>query len=412
MNLSVNGSTVIVTPANDLKFRMTYTICVMTGIKDLAGNALPSKQCWNFATVENSGFFEPFIAIPTGSTPEAVTIGDITGDGRNDVVLVTSYDSDPANDYRVFLFIQDDQGGLSSAITCTTNGTFASSPESVAIGDINNDGKREIVVGNSGKNIEIFSLNSSGNLISTASYTSADSSQIRIADLNHDGRLDIVGIGAGTNTAAVFLQNSNGTLDSPVTYPVTHEGWDDLDVGDINNDRLADIIVMSGAGFSPNIGVLIQKIDGTFEPAVYYDLGGNELAGGVAVGDVNDDGLKDVVMSFGWAGTPSGLAIFSQSPSGTLNVPTLYAFGGGADAVEIADVNIDGRQDIIIRKGYVGVGSCLQTANGMIADCEYYQGPDVSNNRHGMAVGDINNDGMPDIVIADVWKGLVVLYHH
>jgi len=407
--LSVSGSTLVITPDSSLTFRMTYAVCITTGVADLAGNLLSSNQCWSFSTVDNSGFFEPYTAIPTGSYPEAVAIGDVTGDGKNDVVLVTSFYFDPTHDYHVFLFAQNVQGGLATAVTCTTSGTYSGRPMSVAVGDVNNDGKNEIVVGNDRSKIEVFALDISGNLVSIATYTTVNSTNIRIADLNHDGLLDIVGIGWGTNTVGVFLQNANGTLDPPITYAVSHEGWDDLEVGDINNDGLSDIIVMSGQGFSPNIGVLIQKSDGTFEPAVYYDLGGNELAGGVAVGDVNGDNLKDIVISTGWAGLPNGLAVFSQNAAGTLNAPTPYSFGGGATAVEIADVNSDGRQDVIIRQGSAGI--CLQTANGTLTECEFYDIPSASDNRHGMAIGDINNDGKPDIVIADVWKGLVVLYH-
>ena len=53
-----------------------------------------------------AGMFAPYQAYPVGSWPEAVAIGDVTGDGRADVVMTTSYYFDPANDFRLFVFAQ------------------------------------------------------------------------------------------------------------------------------------------------------------------------------------------------------------------------------------------------------------------------------------------------------------------
>ena len=404
VDLSVNGTTLVVSPTSTLKFNMTYYVSITTGVTDMAGNALPDIQWLRFKTVENTGFFKPYLAIPTGSWPEAVAIGDVTGDGKNDVVLATSFYFDPAHDFHVFLFAQDPQGGLATAITCTTSGSNGNMPMSVAIGDINNDGKNEIVVGLDRSNIEIFSYTGAGALASIATYTSEDTSWIKIADLNHDGLLDVVGIGWGTNTASVFLQNVGGTFNAPVTYAVMHGGWDDIDVGDINNDGLTDIIVMSGQGASPNIGVLIQKSDGTFDQAVYYDLGG---AGGIAVGDVNNDGRNDLVLP-NKSGSSPELAVFLQNPEGTLEAPTLYSIVYYTTAVEVADINGDGRKDVVIWPA----SPCLQTADGALSGCESYTVPSVSSGPQGIAIGDINSDGKPDIALAGIDDGLVILYHY
>lgn len=406
VNLSVNGPTLIVVPTSILKFRTTYTVCVKNDVTDLAGNAPLYDQYWNFTTADNSGFFNPYIAVPTGSWPEAVAIGDVTGDGKNDVVLVTSFYSSP-HDFSVFLFVQNEQGGLATAVTCTTIGTYANYPHSLAIGDINNDGRSEIVVGYGTSNIEVFIYTDSGSLVSVATYSSINTAFVRIGDLNHDGLLDVVGIGSGSNTAAVFLQNTYGTLDLPVTYAVTHGGSDDLEVGDINNDGLADIVVMSGQQYAyPNLGVLTQRPDGTFDPAVYYDLGGSELTRGVAIGDVNGDSLNDIIVTY-----DGNVAVFHQNKVGTLDPATKYP--GVPGPVDIADVNADGRQDIItLHDGWSMAHIFLQNADGFIGAGELYNIPYATwYNPHGIAVGDINSDGSNDLIVADYNNGLVILYH-
>ena len=287
----------------------------------------------------NSGLFKSYEAYPTGSWPEAVAIGDVNGDGRNDVVLVTSFYFDAEHDYKLFVFLQDASGALAAppAIYATT-GSSAHCPTSVAIGDINNDGKNEVVVGNSGQDIEVFAQDGSGGLVSSAVYSTINSHKIKIADLNHDGRLDVVGIGWGTDTADVLLQNAGGTLNPSITYTVTHGGYDDLEVGDVNNDGLTDIIVMSGQSLLPNVGLLTQKTDGTFNPPVYYSVGSNILTSGIGVGDVNGDSLNDIVVTYDKTG------VFTQNNSGALNpvVPDTPIYVD--QPVEIADMNNDGRK--------------------------------------------------------------------
>jgi hypothetical protein len=355
----------------------------------------------------NSFFFKPYVTYPTGSQPAAVAIGEVTGDGKNDVVLATSYYlGDPANDYHLFVFAQDDSGNLKTAVTYTTTGTYTNSPQTVAIGDINNDGKNEVVVGNSGSHIEIFVQDGAGGLVSSATYSTMNSYKIKIADLNHDGRLDVVGIGWGTDTVDVFLQNASGTLNPPVTYGVKHGGYDDLDVGDVNNDGWTDIIVMSGQLYAdPNIGVLIQKSDGTFNPPVSYNVGTNILTSGVAVGDVNGDSLQDIVVTY----VSQDVGVFLQNSSGTLNSVINYPANGGAGQVKIADINNDNKKDILVAHGgWLTLGVYIQNESGTLQPEEYYPIPySISD----IAVSDINSDGANDVVIAANGNGLVVLYH-
>src|ERR1043166_8181613 len=103
-----------------------------------------------------SPLFQPYVAYPVGSWPEAVAIGDVTGDGRNDVVMVTSYYFDPDNDYHVFVFAQTPAGGLAAPVSYATSGTYTNDPTSVDIGDITGDGKNDVVVGLSGLGVEVF----------------------------------------------------------------------------------------------------------------------------------------------------------------------------------------------------------------------------------------------------------------
>ena len=353
------------------------------------------------------GLFQPYVAIPTGSWPEAVAIGDVNGDGLNDVVMATSFYFDPANDNMLHVWTQNPDGTLATRVKYPIGGR----PQSVAIGDVNGDGRNDVVVAN-GAGIGVFTQNADGTLAPMIFYPTHDSFKVRVADLNNDGLLDIVGIGWGTNTATVFIQNADGTLAAPVTYSVPHGGWDDLEVGDVNNDGLTDVIVMSGQGFLPNISILYQKPDGTLGDLTSLSVGSQELTHGIGVGDVNGDGLNDIVASYGGNRPSSFIASFLQNASGGMEPPMSYPSYDIPEPVRVADVNGDGRPDVVVAHGgWNALGVYLQQVDGTLAPEELYPIPYASDyNTHGIAVGDINGDGANDVVIADYNHGLVILY--
>jgi uncharacterized repeat protein (TIGR01451 family) len=358
-----------------------------------------------------SGLFHPYTARETGSWPEAVAIGDVNGDGRPDVVLTTSFYFDEENDHRLHVFLQDASGNLLPPVKYP----LGNRPESVDIGDLNGDGRNDVVVASSESNtVGVLTQNLSGALNAMVPYATNDDLRVRVGDFNQDGRLDVVSIGWGTDTASLFLQNTGGTLNAPLVYPVNHAGYDDLEVGDVNDDGLLDVVVMSGQLYAvPNIGVLLQQPAGGLGGVTYYDLPGNILSQGVAVGDVNGDSRDDVVISHGGNSPNSFIAVFHQNAAGTLDAAVNLVSRDIPEPVVAADVNQDGRPDVLVlHGGFLAMGTYLQSAAGSLTPEALDPVPYASHyNPHGFAVGDVNQDGLPDAVIADYNSGLVILYH-
>ncbi len=362
-----------------------------------------------------TSLFQPQVAYPTGSMPEAVAIGDLDGDGRNDVALLTSYYFDAANDYTVHVFLQASDGSLKPRVKYPVG----SRSSSIDIGDVNGDGRADVVVGlanGSGISIGVLLQNASGTLDPMVSYPTVNSYQVKIGDFNSDGRMDVAGINWGSygDGVDVLLQTETGTLAAPVTYHAPHGGYDELDAGDIDGDGRTDLVVMSGQMYAiPDVSVLLQTADGVFGAPTSYALSGNVNTAGVALGDTNGDGRTDIVVSAGGNRPNSIIARFLQNEEGGMDPAVSYPSHDIPSAMVMADVDGDGRKDVLVtHSGWARLGVYRQYPSGDFVNEELVPIGSASHYKpQALAVGDINGDGRPDAVIADSNSGLVVLRH-
>jgi len=380
---------------------------------------------------QSPSLFKPQVFHSLGmSNAEGIAIGDVNGDGKNDVVAGTNAYVDVENDYHLHVFLQNSLGELDPPVKYPV-GSTSTCPvvriPTVAVGDINNDGRADAVVGSNCGSIHpennfigVFVQNSSGSLAPIVKYPTNNSRRVKLADLNNDGPLDVVGAGLNfdTQTAAVdiLFQNSNGTLNPPITYEVPYGYFvDDVDVAvaDVNNDGLKDIIVerlfFGRLSTDPGIAVLLQRPNGTFGQPIYY---GNRLNAfnGIAVGDINGDKLQDVITTYGGnqGGFSPYLTTLLQDNSGTLNTAVSYPSYDAPSDVDVEDIDGDGKSDVLVlHPGWRALGIYLRAPNGALFP-EMLQPVEGS----ALAVGDINSDGLKDVVVASsLYTGILISYN-
>ena len=326
-----------------------------------------------------------------------VTIGDVNNDGLNDVVVLTS-----GFENEIWVYLQKEDNTLEMPEVYVWQSTpQAFSYAALAIADINNDQLLDVVFG-VGDRIGFFEQNAQGTLnavsvITTLLYVDG----IAIGDLNQDNLNDIAVAYSGDQIINIFFQQANGSFQiTPYNYSASNNGYNDIDIADLNNDGLNDVAFMTGQSPDPDIFIFYQ---GDFEnPVKYTDTDLFPAASSIALGDINSDGLNDMVATHGGNVPDARIIEWTQNETtNQFNEPQEIIAGNIPGGIQICDFNLDCKNDIIIGNGgYSKLEIFEQTNNNNFIQHELNL-PSVgsySYNPYQIAAGDINNDGKPDIV--------------
>jgi hypothetical protein len=254
-------------------------------------------------------------------------------------------------------------------------------------------------------------------------------SHLAVGDLNGDGKLDIAvantGAGCGSGCppglVGVLLGNGNGTFKKAKTYSTggfDGIGW--VEIADVNGDQKPDLLVANycatSCSFPPregSVGVLLGKGNGTFQPVKTYLSGGDGTAS-VAVADVNKDGKPDLLVAncgpeACGPGSPGGnVGVLLGKGDGTFKTAVSYQAENSPYNVTAADLNGDGNLDIVVSNWGTPNGGTNDGAvtvlpgkgNGTFGPLRTF--PSGGAETPSVAVADVNNDGLPDVVLACV----------
>jgi hypothetical protein len=284
--------------------------------------------------------------------PWHISIGDVNGDGLPDAAVVGT----TTNLISVLL-----QNPLQRGVFFTAEHyTCGPQPYSVAMGDLNGDGLVDlaVVVGAPGGVAVLFQdKENPGKFLPAVNMNiGAAGGSVAIADLNGDGRADMVVAASHLNSIVVLIQDPlhAGTFLPAVTYGA---GLQPISViaADLDGDGLSDLVVANmgsqEGGFGAAISVLLQDPAqrGVFFPARNYTVPNGARA--VAAGDLNGDGRPDLVVVSQPAATSSTVSIFLQDgaqPRTFVAQPGYVAGDSLSDFIALGDLNGDGRLDIII----------------------------------------------------------------
>ena len=285
------------------------------------------------------GFLPPRSLDAPGQISDFV-LADMNGDGNLDIVAVTLLENSTASFVSVFLGLGDGKFGppINTAIPLSEEIRTG-----LAVGDLNHDGKLDVVtsfISTTGY-IEVLLGAGDGSFqTSTSIPAGASAGPVVLADFTCDGNLDIA-VG-NANGVLVFLGDGKGGVTSAAFTPLS-EFVTSLAAGDLNGDGSMDLVAAVGGINGPHLGaqVLYGKRNGAFTPGPFLPTGDTSYQ--VAIADLNGDPFPDIIVQNWYF---QNTAIVLGSANGFL--PPHY-FGGGwmESAIAVGDINCDRKPDLV-----------------------------------------------------------------
>jgi hypothetical protein len=338
-------------------------------------------------------------SINVGLGVSGFTLADTLGRGVLDIVVT--------NEVTGQVSVLLNQGGLSFGAPMTyragtgpawlgtsQDGSLAvgsaDATSNAAAGEFTQGGPRDLVAVNPGTNtIATLAGLGEGRFANPRTITTASPPlAVRVADLNHDGIPDLAVLTEGG--VSVYLGDGRGGFSAPVTYDTGSDATG-LSIADINHDGNLDLLVGNTHG---DVLILVNQGNGTFAP---YRKADEAIT--LAVADLTGNGSKDVI--YADQGLDRVVVAYGQGESTVLGDRSTGVLEPGA--VKLADLNGDGIPDLIVANSgsnnvlvYPGLG------NGQF-------GPAL-NDGHGfftgenpveVTVADVNGDGRPDLIVAN-----------
>ncbi len=397
LNLQVQGRSITLTPLLPLQQRSRYTLQIGTTLRDRLGNAGGGRSI-EFRT-DPGRFAEP-AAGPVRPGTEATLIADLDGDGRADLLRSFRLDnlaSLPQSGVEVRL--QQPDGSLGAPVQTLLG---FERPLSLAVLDLDGDGRRDVVVGQRLAPLQLLLQNPDGALVPAGTLGAALAGWVQAVDLDADGTPELVAA-QQADTVRFFRRVGAGGY-APAADLSAPGGIDAWAVADLDADGRPDLLLaQAGSDGLRRLVLWRQSPDGSYAaPLALAGPWNSQPVSALAVGDVDGDGRADVAATLGGNAPAAALWVWRQRSAGVYSLQPAVPVLDAPASLRVADLDGDGRNDLAIgHPSYAGVSVLLQRADGALAAPVVYRSPLGAGEQGALAVGDLNGDGRPDLAQAD-----------
>jgi hypothetical protein len=297
-----------------------------------------------------------------GKGANDIAVGDMNGDGNPDVIIANTQTP------YITILLGDGKGGFAPAPHSPFATTSRPHVHGVAVGDFMGDGKLSVVTDSWGNDkIILLPGDGHGNLLTPGKSFDADihSDQgVRAADFNGDGKLDIVMTNQTKGAVGLMLGDGKGgfTKAPHSPFPAVQQAFA-FAVGDVNGDGIPDVAVIPydrDLTDPKQLGLVILLGDGkggfTTMSGSPFSLKGCKGPDRIAMGDLNGDGLRDVVVS---CAQSNSLVFFMGTRDGGFAISSRQLKEIGWSGLAIGDLNGDKKDDVVVSNNGSGTITIL-----------------------------------------------------
>jgi hypothetical protein len=328
-------------------------------------------------------------------------IVDFNGDGHLDILCTHRQ---PLEANSLHIWFGDGSGAFQEAKQSWKSPGYSG----LAVGDINRDGRLDLVAASHFNRVQTYLADSQGRLIDSNMVTPDGYNRAELRDLDGDGYLDLLAV--GFQKGGVEIYKGDGTAKWNFGEQLIQGIGRDAAVADLNGDGRPDIIASLARH---GVVIFYRKPDGSYEQKAAGFRSATKEFRSLTVADFNHDGRPDVALNGGYAGPgePNGPDVYLADGEGGWTEASrgLKALGRAGEGIAVSDFDGDGELDLVVggsltaEIGDEAYGLFLFKGDGRGNwSLEPHSGLAAQGlmRPYGIAVGDLNQDGAADLVVA------------